>query len=63
MEIIDLIPRASPECDHGTVACRGHLLIEWRANPEREFASAAVLVGAPASRDAIPIRIAGDAAL
>ena len=67
VEIIDFLPRAGDERDHGAVTSGSGLLIEGLANPEREFEGAAGLVSArvrsPTSRDLIPLRVARDAAL
>ncbi len=54
---------ASLEGHHGSVAARSRLLIERFSNPEREFAGAIFFVDPPACGDAIPLGIAGDAAL
>src|ERR1700677_5170928 len=63
MEVVDSFPRARTECDHASVANRSRLLIKWFADPESEFTGSAGLVYSPASRNAIPVGITGDAAL
>jgi hypothetical protein len=62
MEIVNRLPGAPAERNHAAVACGGRLLIKWLSNPKGELASAVILVDSPSGGDAIPIRIAGDAA-
>jgi hypothetical protein len=63
MEIIDFFPRASPEGNHAPVASRSWSCIEWFSDPERQFARTIILIDSPTRRNAIPCRVAGDAAL
>src|SRR5579863_8048222 len=63
VELVHLLPPSRPERNHTAVAARRRLLIERFADPECELARTAVLVQAPARRDAIPFRVAGDATL
>src|ERR1700722_3672333 len=62
MEVLDSFPRARPKCSHTAVAHRGRFLIKWFANPEPELPSPAILIYAPSSRNAIPLRITRDTA-
>jgi len=63
VKIVDLFPGPRPERGHAAVARSGRLLVERRANPECQLARAAVLIDAPSGREAIPFRVARDAAL
>src|SRR5450631_727053 len=61
IKIVDLFPRASTECNHGAVACRSGLLIEWFANPKRKLSGAVIFVETPTGRGTIPNGVAGHA--
>ena len=63
VEGIDRSPGGCAEGDHVAVSSGGGVPIDWRADPEGEFAGAILLVEAPADRAAIPGGIARDAAL
>jgi hypothetical protein len=62
MEIVNRLPGAPAERNHAAIACGGRLLIEWLPNPKGKLASTVIFVDSPSGGDAIPIRIAGDAA-
>jgi hypothetical protein len=62
MEIVYLPPRLRAKRDHRAIAYRGRSLVERLAHPECEFLDAIIPVDSPPGRDAIPFRIAGDAA-